>query len=97
MTSFFRLFCFLQPLIIILYGEHNCSSNIFPIDMNGKQCQGLFEANNAHTVQQCINACCVDQHCEVYQFCVNGTCQLNTCWIGRMNNCGKPKKGAIWI
>eukprot|EP01084_Bolivina_argentea_P180807 312361_1 len=73
----------------------NCSASSFPKDMNGMQCFGLSTGPGGG-IQECIDACCSDPSCAVYQYCVNSTCEpVNSCWIGSDNSCQKAASG--WI
>jgi len=63
----------------------------FPIDYDNQQCSGLnHQAQADNSLTDCINSCCADDTCEVYQFCAPGvTCgdagSGGGCWTGSLS------------
>ena len=60
-----------------------CNNASFPVDLNGKQMDGLQGVKSAHDVDQCRLACCAQgEKCEVFQWSYNPAEKPN-CWIGK--------------
>ena len=67
----------------------------FPIDLDNVQCLGLQQVV-ASSLSDCINACCIDDMCQVYQYCEGGACSpQGSCWTGLQNDCQANRPG--WI
>jgi beta-galactosidase len=66
-----------------------CSSVSFPISKNGTQCLGLTQATSATTISECINSCCNQPSCSLWQF------DQGACWLG--NDCTQNLTGPSWI
>lgn len=67
----------------------------FPIDLTDKQCLGLAQVS-AHNASECVDLCCADAACQVYQYCQGGSCSpQGSCWIGQKNDCDHSASG--WI
>ena len=48
----------------------------------------LIQVTSANSLTDCLNACCADDSCEVYQWCNGGSCSpQNSCWIGPHDTC----------
>eukprot|EP01084_Bolivina_argentea_P204846 349879_1 len=62
-----------------------CDVDDFPINMNGIQCTDLKRISNINNISDCINACCGNTQCEMYQYYTSN----NTCYNGQYNqtNC----------
>ena len=58
----------------------------FPNDYSNKQCAGLTQYPPANDAADCMNSCCADSSCEVWQWCDGGSCTpQNTCWTGSLS------------
>ena len=67
----------------------------FPIPLVGIVCQGLTHVPYAASQAACIDACCGDASCEVWQWCESGPCApAQSCWIGSRS--GGCNSGAGW-
>lgn len=75
----------------------NCTNpnETFPVDYSNQQCMGLTQAT-ASNEQDCINACCGDESCAIWQWCTGGSCSpQNSCWTGStITGC---QAGSGWI
>ena len=63
-----------------------CPNNVtWPHDYSNVQCSGLQNAA-ASSVDECLDACCSDPQCDIYQWCNASSCNPEySCWIGRVN------------
>ena len=65
-------------------------NTLFPLPYDNQQCMGLnHQAQADGSLQACINSCCADDTCEVYQFCAPGQpCDQagsgGGCWTGTL-------------
>lgn len=71
----------------------------FPIVEDGQQCTGLTQVLYAQDLEACIDACCGDSSCGVYQFCpdangCSGGGAALSCWTGPLTTC---QKGSGWV
>ena len=68
----------------------NDPNTTFPLPYDNTQCMGLeHQAQADNSLADCINSCCADDTCEVYQFCAPGApCQGagsgGGCWTGTL-------------
>jgi hypothetical protein len=76
----------------------DCTAASFPIELNNTQCYGLDQASHA-SQEECVNACCEDTDCEVWQWCPKGAqCASQageSCWLGQLGDCDHPDDG--WV
>ena len=75
-----------------IYAQHIVCTDInasFPINLDNKECHGLYNVTNINTYQDCAQACCAKPGCEVFQFCPTGsTCgAAPRCMIGGADWC----------
>lgn len=68
----------------------------FPIDYSGQQCLGLTQQPYAASVDACIDACCGDPACAIWQFCpagASGCSPAQSCWTGS----GSCQRASGWV
>ena len=67
----------------------------FPFDANNK-CMGLQPALYASSPETCLDSCCADDSCEIWQWC-DGTsgCGDVGCLIGKKTTCDDDQEG--WV
>lgn len=74
----------------------NCTASDFPADIKGNQCMGL-SAKTASTEDECMQQCCGDATCDVWQWCPpnsNGCGPSASCWTGKAHDCNHP---GAWV
>ena len=60
------------------------------------RCSGLKAVPSATSEAICLDSCCADSGCEVYQF-MNGTAHGDGCWTGTCSSPGHMSKGNGWM
>eukprot|EP00118_Oscarella_pearsei_P001518 m.7665 g.7665 ORF g.7665 m.7665 type:complete len:973 (+) comp19344_c0_seq1:163-3081(+) len=70
-----------------------CPPNSFPKNLSLVEYLGL-QKNQASTAELCMNACCLDPSCAIWQFDSNCTDQSCDCWMGQSSSCINNSK---WI
>ena len=77
-----------------------CSNaSAFPTNRSGVQCYGLTAQAQVSSRQTCLEQCCGDAACEVWQWCPateNGCDPAASCWTGKADKCNGPK-GPGWV
>ena len=77
-----------------------CSNTTaFPTNRSGVQCYGLTAQAQVSSRQTCLEQCCGDAACEVWQWCPateNGCDPAASCWTGKADKCNGPK-GPGWV
>lgn len=73
----------------------------FPVIQDGRQCTGLTNIPYAASMQSCIDSCCADTSCGVWQWCPAGNgcaggAAANSCWTGAFSP-EKCQAGEGWI
>lgn len=66
-------------------GFDMCSINgSFPLPLNNTQCWGLSPVGDVPSEQACMDACCAQPSCQMYNYCPPGAtlCTPGTCWVG---------------
>ena len=77
----------------------NAPNTTFPLPYDGQQCMGLeHQAQADGSVGACIDSCCADAACEVYQYCAPGQpCDSGGsgggCWTGTLAGGCQPSQG----
>lgn len=71
----------------------------FPLILDGQQCTGLTQVLYAQDETACLDACCSDDTCGVWQFCpsasgCSGGGAANSCWTGPLGSC---QTGDGWV
>jgi len=80
----------------------NDPNTTFPLPYDNQQCIGLnHQAQADNSLQDCINSCCADDTCEVYQFCAPGEpCDQagsgGGCWTGLIPSGGCNSGATGW-
>ena len=70
-----------------------CSPNAFPKNCSNVEYAGLNK-NEASTAEACMNACCIDPSCAIWQFEPSVTNSSGGCWMGQSDTCFNNSK---WI
>ena len=85
---------YIYALLIARAAAQSCS---FPTNLNGTEVWGLQQSLGATSPSECLAACCANNTCTLYQFCLPGfACSPpNTCWIGALGGQTAPVTG--WV
>ena len=71
---------------IIYEKPTDCPASKFPIHLNNIACSDMFSIH-ARDMSMCREACCADNECNTFLWCINKTvggpyCRRASCWIG---------------
>ena len=67
----------------------HCSADAFPQNLSMVECLGL-RSNSATNADDCLDACCGDEMCAIWQYASN-----KGCWIGQSSDCKHPNND--WV
>ena len=65
-----------------------CPPNAFPKNLTGQRCSGLHHTL-ANSPEECMNDCCADEECAIWQFASPASQETHGCWIGQSDQCSK--------
>ena len=68
----------------------NCNGTAFPHNLSNVECLGLKSNPVANTANECLDSCCGDQTCGIWQYAMD-----KGCWIGTSNDCNH--KNNDWV